>query len=88
MGGSCGFLAVCFNFTLHIMGVFQPVTNVRQKARAITDGGLIAFCQSHLDFDKFRSHDPDLQFHQMDRDLQRGGAVWRRCCRICAGGNF
>ncbi|OZB20269.1 MAG: hypothetical protein B7X55_00990 [Rhodobacterales bacterium 34-62-10] len=80
MGDTCICLALCFNFNLHIMGLLEPVADVREQARAIADRALVAFGQPFLNFDEFRFHDPQLKIDNVDRDLQRGFPVGR--CRV------
>lgn len=77
---------MCFNFGLHVMGLFQPVADIGQNPRAIADRGLIALCQPCLDFNEFRFHDPELKIDDPDRDIECGGLVWRCLVRIRARG--
>lgn len=68
------------------MGLFQPVADVREQLRAITDRALVSFGQPYLNIDEFRLHDSDLQFDSLNHDLQRSSTVGLCCIRIFMGG--
>jgi hypothetical protein len=86
MGDTCICLAICFNFRLHVMSFLEPVADVGQQPRALSDRALVAFGPSLLDVDQFRFHDPQLKIDDADRGVQRGVRVGRCPLRSRARG--
>jgi hypothetical protein len=68
------------------MGLLEPVTDVGQQARALSNRALIALGHPFLNFDEFRFHDPQLKIDDADRDLQCGIPVGRCLIRTRARG--
>ena len=64
MGDTCSCLAVCFNFGLHVICLFQPVPDVGQQARTLAPRPLTRCLQKRVDF-------------RLAQNLRQGPALFR-----------